>query len=254
MISCAMVFLVIVPYTSYYILYYHFADAKEGFLRYNLTVIPNETNLPAGLSNSLANKGLAVQDQDAALVSLARKGDLGAFELLVGRHQKRVFNIAFRLIGDYDDACEVVQDAFVSVYKNIKTFRGEAKFTTWVTTITMNLSKNRLKQMKSRQRLVAFSLDDPIRTEDGQMAVDTPSKEPSVLDQLVKQDVQKRIEECIKKLDHLFREVLILRDMQGFSYEEIGSMLKIREGTVKSRLFRAREMVKDCLKKVVRMI
>lgn len=223
-------------------------------MRYNLTVIPNETNLPAGLSNSLANKGLAVQDQDAALVSLARKGDLGAFELLVGRHQKRVFNIAFRLIGDYDDACEVVQDAFVSVYKNIKTFRGEAKFTTWVTTITMNLSKNRLKQMKSRQRLVAFSLDDPIRTEDGQMAVDTPSKEPSVLDQLVKQDVQKKIEECIKKLDHLFREVLILRDMQDFSYEEIGSMLKIREGTVKSRLFRAREMVKDCLKKVVRMI
>ena len=223
-------------------------------MRYNLTVIPNETNLPAGLSNSLANKGLAVQDQDAALVSLARKGDLGAFELLVSRHQKRVFNIAFRLIGDYDDACEVVQDAFVSVYKNIKTFRGEAKFTTWVTTITMNLSKNRLKQMKSRQRLVAFSLDDPIRTEDGQMAVDTPSKEPSVLDQLVKQDVQKRIEECIKKLDHLFREVLILRDMQGFSYEEIGSMLKIREGTVKSRLFRAREMVKDCLKKVVSTI
>ena len=244
----------IVPYTSYYILYYHFADAKVGFLRYNLTVTPNETNLPAELSNSLANKGLAVQDQDAALVSLARKGDLGAFELLVGRHQKRVFNIAFRLIGDYDDACEVVQDAFVSVYKNIKTFRGEAKFTTWVTTITMNLSKNRLKQLKSRQRLVAFSLDDPIRTEDGQMAVDTPSKEPSVLDQLVKQDVQKRIEECIKKLDHLFREVLILRDMQDFSYEEIGSMLKIREGTVKSRLFRAREMVKDCLKKVVSTI
>jgi len=250
-----MVFLVIVPYTSYYIiLYYHFADAKEGFLRYNLTVTPNETNLPAGLSNSLANKGLAVQDQDAALVSLAQKGDLGAFELLVGRHQKRVFNIAFRLIGDYDDACEVVQDAFVSVYKNIKTFRGEAKFTTWVTTITMNLSKNRLKQMKSRQRLVAFSLDDPIRTEDGQMAVDPPSKEPSVLDKLVKQDVHNRIEDCIKKLDHLFREVLILRDMQDFSYEEIGSMLKIREGTVKSRLFRAREMVKDCLKKVVSMI
>jgi RNA polymerase sigma-70 factor (ECF subfamily) len=233
-----------------YILYYHFADAKEGFLRYNLTVMPNETNLPTGLSNSLAKEGLTVQDQDATLVSSALKGDLGAFELLVVRHQKRMLNIAFRLMGDYDDACEVVQDAFVSVYKNIKTFRGEAKFATWLTAITMNLSKNRLKQMKSRQRLVAFSLDDPIRTEDGQMAVDPPSKEPSVLDQLIKRDVQNRIEECIKKLDHLFREVLILRDMQDFSYEEIGSMLKIREGTVKSRLFRAREIVKDCLKKV----
>jgi RNA polymerase sigma-70 factor (ECF subfamily) len=217
-------------------------------LRYNLTVMHKETNLPAGLSNSLANEVPAVQDQDAALVSSAQKGDLVAFELLVGRHQKKMLNIAFRLIGDYDDACEVVQDAFVSAYKNIKTFRGEAKFTTWLTTITVNLSKNRMKQMKSRQGHVAFSLDDPIQTDDGQMAAEPPSKEPSVLDQLVKRDVQNRVQECIKKLDHAFREVLVLRDMQDFSYEEIGSMLKMREGTVKSRLFRAREMVKNCLK------
>jgi RNA polymerase sigma-70 factor (ECF subfamily) len=220
-------------------------------LRYNLTVMQNETNFPAGLSNSLANGGPAVQDQDAEFVSSAQKGDLAAFELLVGRHQKRMLNIAFRLIGDYDDACEVVQDAFVSAYKNIKTFRGEAKFTTWLTTITVNLSKNRLKQMKSRQGRVAFSLDDPIQTEGGQMTAEPPSKEPSVLDQLVKRDVQNRVQECIKKLDHAFREVLVLRDMQDFSYGEIGSMLKMREGTVKSRLFRAREMVKDCLKLAV---
>jgi RNA polymerase sigma-70 factor (ECF subfamily) len=162
-----------------------------------------------------------------------------------------MLNIAYRLTDDYDEACEVVQDAFVSAYKNIKTFRGQAKFTTWLTAITVNLSKNRLKQMRSRQGHVAFSLDDPVQTDDGEMTLDPPSKEPSVLSVLEKRDFRNRVQECIKALDPGFREVLVLRDMQDFSYEEIGSMLKAREGTVKSRLFRAREAIKNCLKKVV---
>ncbi|MGE5173688.1 MAG: sigma-70 family RNA polymerase sigma factor [Betaproteobacteria bacterium] len=190
-------------------------------------------------------------DADAGLVSSSQKGDLNAFEMLVQKHEKRMLNIAFRLTGDYDDACEVVQDAFVSAYRNIKAFRAESKFTTWLTTITVNLSKNRLKQMKSRQGREAFSIDDPVRTADGQMAVDPPSNELSVLDKLEQRDVQWKVQDCIKALEPDFREVLVLRDMQDFSYEEIGSMLKMREGTVKSRLFRAREMVRDCLKRVM---
>jgi RNA polymerase sigma-70 factor (ECF subfamily) len=210
-----------------------------------------ETNQSAELSNGLRSNRAPASDIDAALVSASQKGDLNAFELLVSRHQKRMLNIAFRLTGDYDEACEVVQDVFVSAHKNIKTFRGQAKFTTWLTTITLNLSKNRLKQMKSRQSHVAFSLDDPIETDDGRMSMDPPSKEPSVLNVLVKRDVQEQVQNCIKALEPDFREVLVLRDMQDFSYEEIGSMLKVREGTVKSRLFRAREAIKDCLKKTL---
>ena len=113
----------------------------------------------------------------------------------------------------------------------------------------MNLSKNRLKQVRSRQGREAFSLNDPIGTDDGAMTMDPPSSEPSVLDRMEKRDIQARVQDCIKKLDTDFREVLILRDVQEFSYEEIGSMLRVREGTVKSRLFRARDMVKDCLKR-----
>ncbi len=162
-----------------------------------------------------------------------------------------MLNIAYRLIGDYDDACEVVQDAFVSAHKNIKLFRGDAKFTTWLTTITLNLSKNRLKQVRSRQGHEAFSLNDPIPTDDGTMTMDPPSKEPSVLDAMERRDIRRRVQDCIKALDTDFREVLILRDLQEFSYEEIGNMLKVRDGTVKSRLFRARDMVKDCLKRLM---
>ena len=212
-------------------------------------VMSNGTNPPTGLSYTTDNSNSPGSDDDAALVSSIQKGDLHAFESLVLRHQKRMLNIAFRLVGDYEDACEVVQDAFVSAYRNIKMFRGEAKFTTWLTTITLNLAKNRLKQMRSRQGHEAFSLDDPILTDDGVMTMDPPSKEPSVLTVLEKRDVRARVQDCIKALETDFREVLILRDMQEFSYEEIGSMLKVREGTVKSRLFRAREMVKECLKK-----
>jgi RNA polymerase sigma-70 factor (ECF subfamily) len=195
--------------------------------------------------------GTRVPDDDAGLVASSQKGDLDAFEALVRKHQKRMLNIAFRLINDYEEACEVVQDAFVSAYKNITTFRSESKFTTWLTTITVNLSKNRLKQVKSRQGREAYSIDEPVRTEGGQIVIDPPSSEPSVLDQLEKRDIRNRVQDCITALDPDFREVLVLRDMQDFSYNEIASMLRMREGTVKSRLFRARDMVKDCLKRVI---
>ena len=194
-------------------------------------------------------KSASAPDADAALVALSTKGDLDAFESLVVRHQKRMLNIAFRLVGDYDEACEVVQDAFVSAYKNIGAFRGDAKFTTWLTSITLNLSKNRLKAMRSRLDPVSYSLDDPVRTDDGELTRDLPSKEPSALDRLEKQDIRSRVQDCIKALEPEYREVIVLRDMQDFSYDEIGGMLKLREGTVKSRLFRAREAIKDCLKK-----
>lgn len=222
---------------------------KSLFYDTIMIVMSDGTNPPAGLSYSIGRSGSSGSDDDAVLVSSAQEGDLRAFEQLVTRHQKKMLNIAYRLIGDYDDACEVVQDAFVSAHKNIRMFRGDAKFTTWLTSITLNLSKNRLKQVRSRQGHEAFSLNDPIQTDDGTMTMDPPSKDPSVLEIMEMRDVQTRVRDCIKALDTDFREVLILRDMQEFSYEEIGSMLKVREGTVKSRLFRARDMVKDCLKR-----
>ena len=201
------------------------------------------------MSNVSVENSSNALDADAALVALSQQGDLSAFEALVAKYQKRMLNIAFRFLGDYDDACEVVQDAFVSAYRNLKGFRSEAKFSTWLTAITMNLSKNRLKRMKLHQARVPVSLDAPIQTASGEVMPDPPSGEPSVLDRMEERDIQAKVQDCIKALEPDFREVLILRDMQDFSYEEIGGMLKVAAGTVKSRLFRARESVKDCLKK-----
>jgi RNA polymerase sigma-70 factor (ECF subfamily) len=190
-------------------------------------------------------------NEDSKLVSFCKKGNADAFEELVKKHQKKMLNIAYRMIGNYEDACEIVQDAFVSAYKAIRYFEGKAKFSTWLYTIVINLSRNRLNQLKIKSSREAFSMDDPVSTDSGELAVELASKEPSVLEKLEKRDVQQKVQECINSLDNEFREVIILRDMQGFSYDEIRDMLKMPEGTVKSRIFRARELLRDCLKRVM---
>ena len=210
----------------------------------------NETNPATGLSYySDAETGLG--DTDLPLVEQARKGDLDAFEQLVVKHQKRMLNIAYRLIGDYEDACEAVQDAFLAAYRSLGSFRGDSKFSTWLTTITLNHARNRLKQVRSRRLHIARSLDEPVRTDDGEIKLDPPSNEPSALDRLEARDIGLTVRGCIEALERSYREVIILRDLQDLSYEEIGAALKTRPGTVKSRLFRAREAVKECLKKAL---
>ena len=186
---------------------------------------------------------------EAELIARVRAGEPAAERELYDAHVERVYRLAYRLAGDDDLARDITQDAFIRAFERLHEFRGDARFTTWLTTITLNLSKNRLKQVRSRQSHEAYSLNDPVQTDDGTITIDPPSKEPSVLDRMETRDIRTRVQDCIKALDTDFREVLVLRDMQEFSYEEIGHMLKVREGTVKSRLFRARDMVKDCLKR-----
>jgi len=192
-----------------------------------------------------------IRDEDLEFVALCQEGDVDAFEVLVQRHQKRMLNIAYRIMGSYDEACEIVQEAFVSAYKNIKGFKGKAKFATWLYTICVNLSRNRLRQIRTRLHREPYSVGNPIPVADGEVAGDPPASDPSPLEQLEVRDVRQKVQGCINALDAEFREVLILRDIQGFSYDEISAMLKLAEGTIKSRLFRAREAVKDCLKGVM---
>jgi RNA polymerase sigma-70 factor (ECF subfamily) len=190
-------------------------------------------------------------DEDYNLVSLCKKGNVDAFEVLVRKHQKRMLNIAYRMIGNYEDACEIAQDAFVSAYKGIKDFEEKSRFSTWLYTIVLNLSRNRLKQLKIKSYREEFSFNDPVITDDSQINREPASGETTILERLERRDVQQKVQGCINSLDSEFREVLILRDIHGFSYDEISDMLKIPEGTVKSRIFRARDILRDCLKRVI---
>ena len=190
-------------------------------------------------------------DEDSALVASWRRGDISSFEALVRKHQKRMLNIALRITGDYEDACEVAQDAFVAAYKGIDSFRGAARFTTWLTSITVNLSRNRLQQIQAKRRNEAYSVDAPHGGDDCAPVRDLPCPAPSALDRLERLDLHEKLQTCMKALVAEFREAIVLRDMHDFSYDEMCAILKVRQGTVKSRLFRAREMVKDCLKRAV---
>jgi RNA polymerase sigma-70 factor (ECF subfamily) len=188
---------------------------------------------------------------DAVLAEACKNGDLKAFEQLVLSHQRVLLNIAFRMTGVYEDACDVVQDSFVAAWQKIGDFRGDAKLSTWLTAIVINLSRNRRQQTRQREHREAYSLNAPFPGSDSDELPDPPSEAPSALDQIEEVELRQYLRRCMDALSAEFREVLVLRDMQELSYEEVGVALKLREGTVKSRLFRARDAVKDCLKKAV---
>ena len=190
-------------------------------------------------------------DEDVKAVLLCQKGEPDAFEVLVERHQKRMLNVAYRMLGDYEEACDVVQESFLAAYRAIRSFRREAKFSTWLYGIVVNHARNRIKQTQSRSRHETCAIDDPVELMEGSLQREVPDCGESAVEQLEKKEIEARVQECIGALETEYREVLVLRDIQGFSYEEIGELLKLPDGTVKSRLFRARAAMKDCLVKVL---
>lgn len=191
---------------------------------------------------------------DASLAKACRNGDLATFETLVQRHQRMLLNVAFRMTGVYEDACDIVQDSFIAAWQKIGDYRGEAKLSTWLTAIVVNHARNRRQQTRQRERREAYSLNAPFPDGDGDEMPDPPSSGPSALEQLEDDELRRFLKRCIAALTPEFREVLVLRDMQELAYDEVAGALDLREGTVKSRLFRARDALKECMRKAVGMI
>jgi len=184
---------------------------------------------------------------EVSLLAACRKGDTHAFEQLVLRYQRGLYNVAFRISGNEADAADIVQEAFWAAWRKIKEFRGEAKLSTWLTSITVNQARTRWQQNRQK-RGREESLDDAAEEKRG-APLQIASEQPSALELLERSVLRELLERCIKALDQGFREVLVLRDMQEMPYDEVGQVLGLRDGTVKSRLFRAREAVRDCVTK-----
>jgi len=176
-------------------------------------------------------------------------GDPRAFEEMVLQSQKKVFNIAYRMLGNSEEAKDLAQEVFVSVFNSIKGLREEVKFDSWITQITLNHCRNRWKYLKRRHYFNSDSLDDPVETEDGDVprAVYDPSDNPETLYE--KKMIQELVQRGFQKLREDQRELLVLRDLQGFSYEEMGELLGLPEGTIKSKLHRARMDLKQVLER-----
>lgn len=196
------------------------------------------------MSKEQAGRDVAREDEDASLVCACQRGDVDAFGLLVERHQKKMINVAYRMTGNYDEAFDIVQDAFLSAYRAIGQFRAEARFSTWLCGIVLNAAKTRLKRAKDHPIL---SLDDPAGPS-GPLVARAAAGGASALEVLERKEIQAAVRHCIGTLGEEYREVMVLRDTLGYAYEEIRAMLGVPEGTIKSRLFRAREAVKNCLK------
>lgn len=179
------------------------------------------------------------------LLADCKAGDTRAFKQLVLRYQCSLYTIALRISGNEADAAEIVQDAFLSAWRKLADFRGEAKFSTWLTSIAVNQARTRWQQNRKKQG-AETSVDSLVELETGVMH-QLVSEQPSALDRLEQSQLRELLERCINALDQGFREVLVLRDMRDLPYEEVGQVLGLREGTVKSRLFRAREAVRACI-------
>jgi RNA polymerase sigma-70 factor, ECF subfamily len=186
---------------------------------------------------------------DLQLVAACRRGDTRAFEQLVLRYQRSLYNIAARISGNEADAAEIVQESFLAAWRKMADFRGDAKLSTWLTSITVNQARTRWQQNRQK-RGREESLDGTAETGQG-VPLQIASALPSALEQLEQSQLRELLERCIKALDQGFREVLVLRDMRELAYDEVAQTLGLREGTVKSRLFRAREAVRDCVTKAM---
>jgi RNA polymerase sigma-70 factor (ECF subfamily) len=157
-----------------------------------------------------------------------------------------MLNIAYRMTADYDDACDIVQASFLAAFRAIKKFKGESQFSTWLYRIVVNRTKNRLKQVQSLKQTPIDEFGEA-----GRALCQPCADEKGPDEQMVQQERDANVQYCISGLDNEYREVLVLRDIQGFSYEEIRDVLQIPDGTVKSRLSRARCALKDCLLKII---
>lgn len=176
-----------------------------------------------------------IEHEDAQLVIASKNGDQDAFSLLVQRYQRRVFNLVFRMLQNYEEANEITQDAFLAAWQGLRAFRGEARFSTWLYRIAYNCA---LKQLDVRKRDQALHL--------ALQAEQVPDDEHHTA-HLEMLDNQEMVQEQLSRLPPKYRIVLILRHLQDMTYEEMAEVLTVPIGTIKTHLFRARNLLKERL-------
>jgi RNA polymerase sigma-70 factor, ECF subfamily len=174
---------------------------------------------------------------DAECVRRLQQGETDAFEILVRRHQKTIFNLIYRMLGDYDEAADIAQEAFLSAYRAIGGFRGDANFSTWLYRIALNHATTRRKSMAHwQQHTVPLETTEPVCGNHFDPAAIVEQKE-----------LHERVQKALNSLEPAEAMIILLKDLQDVPYEEVARVLEIPMGTVKSRLHRARQALKSRL-------
>ena len=186
-----------------------------------------------------------MEEMEKLLVTKSKKGNLDAFEELISSYEKKAYNIAYRMMGNEEDAKDMAQEAFIKIYKSIQNFREESSFSTWLYRIVTNVCLDELRKRK-KDKLVPLELS--IETEKGTAIVELSAERETPEDIYERIEKRQLIQNAISSLGEDYKTVIILRDIQGFGYEEIATMLNCSLGTIKSRINRARNLLKEKLR------
>jgi len=183
-------------------------------------------------------------EQERLLIQRCQKGERDAFDILFKQYEKRVYNLSYRLSGNYDEANDISVDAFLRVYQAIKLFRGDANFSTWLYRIVTNVYLDRRKRQRNKQHL---SLEEYIELEENSVArqVEDPNPGPAMVMESVERG--ELLQKAIGELPDYQRAMIVLYHKEGLAYEEIAEVMSLPIGTVKSRLNRARLVLREKL-------
>jgi RNA polymerase sigma-70 factor (ECF subfamily) len=195
----------------------------------------------SGDDDSPPNRDLS----DEVLMLRTGQGDRGAFDEIVRRYSSRMVNVVYQMTGDSELAQDIAQETFYRAYRSASTYKQIAKFSTWLYTIALNLCRNELRRRKHK----FYSLEEMAeREEEPGVRIDIEDESAKPDRDVEQKELSELIKMAIDRLPEKFRQPLVLRDVQGLSYEETGEILNLPEGTVKSRINRARQRVKEILR------
>ena len=184
------------------------------------------------------------KNNDKELVKRAQKGDKAAFDTLVTKYHPKVVNLVTRFVKNADDAQDVAQEAFIKAYRGLKNFRGDSAFYTWLYRIAINSAKNYLVSQGRKSPAYAVDVEDAEHMESATNLKEYDTPEGNMLTDEIEQTVYK----AIKDLPEDLKTAITLRELEGMSYDEIANVMECPIGTVRSRIFRAREAIDKHLK------
>lgn len=185
------------------------------------------------------------REEEYAVIRRVCAGDTDAFEALVTAYQKQVYNLALRTVGNEEDAADMTQEAFLRAYRSLGSFRGDSKFSVWLYRLTTNICIDFLRSCGRRPTVSLTAADEDEEPQELDVADDRFDPVQS----LERAELRRAVQRGLASLPEDYRRILMLRELSGLSYAEIGQVLRLEEGTVKSRLFRARKKLCDFLRK-----
>jgi len=214
---------------------FHSGQEIDKLIREIGTFIVRERNLLMSQKSNSTEPMSPDTISDADYVQKLQRGQTDAFEALIRRHEKTIFNLVYRMLGDYEEAAETAQEVFLSAYRAIGQFRGDANFSTWLYRIALNHATTRRKNLNTRhQRNVPIENTEPMS-----------DPNPGPAESMEKKEIRETVQRALNSLSDDDAKVILLRDLQDVPYEEVARVLEVPVGTVKSRLHRARQALKS---------